>query len=775
VRPWFPILLLAAWFPSLLHGQSPSDRAELDRFRDSLAGTHDTSSLRRFQSTLRHASDNKDDPVGALRVALVALRLAELDADPSAGDARDALQRLVKRTPDWPLAWHLLAGAERRRAEWERADSLALGNRIGTGSLERALEDERRAVDADPRYLPAALALADLALGLHDTALYVPARDALRRAVEAHPPRERPVAIAGSPAGRGGPVASTDPRPAADPPDQDPAPVVLLLARGQLERATGQPDSALAAFERAASAHARPGSDSALEARGSAVALLECARTALAADTTDRSAAADHFYFAGAASDDSAVVAGYRADLTPIAADSELAGFDTARGAERALWLQRFWTDRDRAELRKDGERIREHYRRLLYARRHFALTISRRFYGQRDAYHSGSDELDDRGVIYVRHGEPATRLRPFVFGLMPNETWRYGRADGDLLFQFSAGYDDSGGGDLYDYRLVESVLDLRGAADATEDQLLLSRADLSPMYSRMLHWGPNGAARVRARERGIGRASIDYGTTTDSYELQFAHRLTVYGDMVAVGTRNGVPLAHLVFAVAAPGTTPAPEIDGVSYQVRARAVALDRAGHAVGHADTTLAFRLERPLARGQYLIGRVELPVPPGDYVWRAAVSQADAGAVLPKDSVRVAPPGPALSLSDLALGIRAASARWQPPGSDTVLLTPFDLFLAGSEVELYYEAAGARPGELYRHEIAVFRVHDDDRAEARPVVTLRVDEPARAEVIRAHRTLRLSTLKPGRYQVEVRVTGPAGQSAVRRRAVTVVRPER
>jgi hypothetical protein len=54
-------------------------------------------------------------------------------------------------------------------------------------------------------------------------------------------------------------------------------------------------------------------------------------------------------------------------------------------------WLERFWSDRDRAALRKDGERLREHYRRLLYARRHFALTISRRFYGDQDAYRSAA------------------------------------------------------------------------------------------------------------------------------------------------------------------------------------------------------------------------------------------------------------------------------------------------------------------------------------------------------------------------------------------------
>jgi hypothetical protein len=204
--------------------------------------------------------------------------------------------------------------------------------------------------------------------------------------------------------------------------------------------------------------------------------------------------------------------------------------------------------------------------------------------------------------------------------------------------------------------------------------------------------------------------------------------------------------------------------------------VLLDAAEHAVAHADTTLVFRLDRALARGQYLIGRVELAAPAGQFAWRAAVEQdATAGVVLPTDSVTVRPAGPGLSLSDLALGIRAASARWQPTPSDTVLLTPFDLFLAGSQVELYYEAAGTRAGATYRHEIGVFRVGRGDRVQERPVVTLRVDEAAAGEVVRAHRTLQLARLKPGTYVVEVKVTGPEGTTDVRRRAIRVVKPER
>ena len=77
---------------------------------------------------------------------------------------------------------------------------------------------------------------------------------------------------------------------------------------------------------------------------------------------------------------------------------------------------------------------------------------------------------------------------------------------------------------------------------------------------------------------------------------------------------------------------------------------------------------------------------------------------------------------------------------PG-DTVLLTPFDLFPEGGEVELYYEAAGAIAGTSYRHEIAVFRVRGEPGAvERRPVVTLGFDE--RRPILCCGRTVSFSS---------------------------------
>ncbi|MFL5516783.1 MAG: GWxTD domain-containing protein [Gemmatimonadales bacterium] len=722
VRGSLASLVLLAHAARVL-GQAPGDRLVFDQFRDSLSHVEDTTSLRILQHQLHSSHTTSEGDTAGFRACLVALRLGELGADGGFGDAIDALKKMTARHPEWPYAWYALGQAEIRRAAWERSDPLALGNRVGVGTLERASGHLRRSLEADSSFDPAALALSTLTLGLRDTALYPAARDALRRAATA-------------------PSASAE----------------LLLALGRMERAAGEPGSAAVDFERALAAGgaSRP------------LALLELARTRLALGRSD----GEGSYYEGAAVDDSATVAGYRADLVPIATEAELATFDQKRGAARAEFLRGFWTDRDRLELRADGERLREHYRRLLYARRNFALTITRRFYADRDAYRSGSEELDDRGIIYVRHGEPAERHRPFVFGLMPNESWRYARAEGDLLFHFTSGWDSSGGGDLYDYRLVESVLDLRGADEAPRDQLLLSRQSLSPLYGRMLNWGPNGAARSRAHERGIGRASIAYGTTSDSYELQFERPLLVAANLVAVGSRGDSALAHFVFAVGEPGTRP-DAADPGSYPIRVRLVILDGADHPLARIDTTFVFRLGEPLRRGQYLIGRAELPLPPGLWGWRAAVQQgSDAGVVLRRDSVRVATRAAGLALSDIALGVRDASALWLPSPGDTVHLTPFDLFREGGAVELYYELTWAAPGDSYRHRIAVFRLKENPpEAERRPVVTLAFEERATDRLVRSSRTLQLGRLKPGRYVVEVQVTDPTGASVTRRRVVRVV----
>jgi GWxTD domain-containing protein len=578
------------------------------------------------------------------------------------------------------------------------------------------VEGYAEALALDPRRTDAALGVLRAAEAARDTARLREALDAVRRA------------------GRGAP--GDDSR--------------VLRARGRVERELGHSDSALAVFERYRAS-----------AIDTALGLVELARTALADTVAARRAgiAGDSLYYVAAALDDSAAVLALRTDLAPLLDSAALAPFDSARGAARAAWLRRFWTDRDRLDLRRPGERIREHYRRLAVARRDFALTINRRYYAWRDAYRSGSTEFDDRGIVFLRHGEPDTRLRPFVLHAMPNETWRYSRPDGDLLLHFSAGGGGGEGGDLYDYRLVSSVLDLRGDGMVPEDAVL-SRQSVSDLYSDLAGRGPYAQARIAKEERAIGSASIAVATTTDSHLLHFGRRIDAAAELLAVS--GGGPAAQLVFAIRDSSfARPAPDS---ARRVRVRLVTMDSSERPVASLDTLVSYRDAGPGNEG-WLVGHVAVALGPGVWRWRAGISAGDsAGTLLPTRSVRV--PSSAWDLGDIAIGAPGIAARWEAAPGDTVFLTPFSAFRRVPTLELYYELHGAEPRRSYRHEITLSRRRADQREDGHPAVSLGFDETAPAALARIHRGLDLSRLRAGDYVVRVRVTDSSGRAVERRR---------
>ena len=248
----------------------------------------------------------------------------------------------------------------------------------------------------------------------------------------------------------------------------------------------------------------------------------------------------------------------------------------------------------------------------------------------------------------------------------MPNESWRFGRAEGDLLFHFSSGWDTNGGGDLYDYRLVESVLDLRGAAEAPEDQLMLSRQAVSPVYGRMLNWGRFGAARARvarARDRpGEHRHRHDDRQPRASLRPRARRRGGPGG-----GGREGRHAAG-PSRLRRGGAGHRPGFGGRrsalcgagargSQRQRGSAASptwTPPSSSALGRRSGAASISSDGSSCRCRPASGTGERPCR-----WATAAVW-----FCPRDTVRVAGlAAGALSLSDLALGVREASARWEP----------------------------------------------------------------------------------------------------------------
>ena len=171
-----------------------------------------------------------------------------------------------------------------------------------------------------------------------------------------------------------------------------------------------------------------------------------------------------------------------------------------------------------------------------LFARKNYRLITTNRHYFITETFRSGSRDFDDRGLIYIRQGPPDSRATWSRPGLQPNESWRYDRAEGNLVLHFVANED------VQDYKLVESVYDILGyetslallqgrlVVPRVRDRLPAggSRDRLDPIYHKLEVAGMGSPAgfRIAKEERELGRLSIASGTTSDSYVRSFQQPL---------------------------------------------------------------------------------------------------------------------------------------------------------------------------------------------------------------------------------------------------------
>jgi GWxTD domain-containing protein len=731
-------LLLVAAAPA--GAQEPAQRAELDAFRDSLAGTVDSVGLLAVEKRMiARAKADRNNAMIHLRLGFLSLRLGELGGQSHYEDAASEFQWAIDLQPQWPYGYYGMGFAEYGVGDSQISFVTGIKTMLGKDALTRSAMAFAKSAEVDPSFDKGLVDLANTALRQRVNIKLGVALDALRRA------------------------SSTE---AASHPE-------VMLARGRVEREVGDGDSALVALQ----GYLEKGDNRSL-------GLLEVARTLFLLGRFD----GVEPYFESAVSDDSMTVAGIRNDLATIATDSVMSELDRTSGTRRADYLKRFWSERDKIELRADGERLREHYRRLFYARKNFQLTSLNRHYDIVERYRSNSRDFDDRGIIYIRHGEPSSRASYAAPGLEPNESWRYSRPDGDMIFHFMARED------VQDYKLVESLFDVLGFSNALAlkgdglggadvdpmaQQLLLSREQLSPIYGRLQAAGRISSGRYQDEERQVGQESIAEGTTTDSYELRFSDELKVKTEVLAVGRDSTGPQVQIAYAVAGSTLEPVLVTRGYLYSVRVRFVATDRLGNVAAAMDTTRHFVAPAPVPNGEHLVGRVSVPVHPGLLHYRLAIQQGEeSGILLPTDTVRVGQPTSAsLSLSDLVLGSRNTNLFWRRTPQDTVVFNPLRTYKRKEEMELYYEVEGLSAGTQYTVKIAV-RKQGGSGGIFRKVfggggaqISLKFDERASFPVTSTNRTLKLDKLKPGNYTLEVQVEDAQGRSDHRAQEFQVV----
>jgi len=725
-------LLVLAAAPG--HAQSPGQRVAIEQWRDTLAQTSDTIMLLRWERLMiTEAKADRNNTILHLRLGFLSLRYGELAGGIHYDDAASEFEWAAQLEPSWPYPWYGLGMAELAIGDSQLAIVTGLKTMFGKDALAKAADAYARSAEVDPGFVQGLVELANTALSQRVNIRLDVALDALRQSAHSK--------------------SASNPQ--------------VLLARGRVEREVGSPDSSVAAF----TGYLANGGDHGL-------GLYELGRSQLGLGL-DVGATS---YYEGAAFNDTASVPLYRKDLEYFASAAELAAFDSTSGQGRSTWLHEFWGSRDDASLRSPNERLKEHYRRLQYARTNFRLASVHRHYNIEEVYHSGSTEFDDRGMIYIRHGTPSDRASYAEPGIEPNETWVYRHPDGDLVFHFVSRED------VQDFKLVESLLDIFGystavqlqgasvslAYNTTTEQLLSSRQNISPLYSKMKGAGGASISRYMAEERSQGRSSYTRGTNSDSYELHFSRPLSARVQVLAVGWDQAGALVQVSYAIAGGSLIGVPTSRGQVYPVRLRFSVLDSAGHSVASIDTTRFFLSRTPVPVTEHLVGRAEVNVPPGQYSYRVLVQQGeDAGIILPTDTVRVSHETQ-LAVSDLVLGRRESHLAWVAAPEDTVYMNPLQTFRRTEDMQLYYEVYGAVPGVPLKTEVVVRKGGSGGLfGKGGSAISLKFEEKAEGEVTRANRNIDLSRLKAGTYTIGVRVTRPDSYTNYRTQQFTIVDP--
>lgn len=742
--PWRMSALLIALAPALVAAQRPSDRDAVFRLRDSLRSSADSTRLAAFESsTIDSARKNRDDPLIHLRLGFVGLRLAEITG--GAGHFRDAEGEFEWATglqPKWPLGWYGLGNAELLEADLYPAAMRGLFAALGRDVFDAPAHDLAHSALVDSTFVYGVLELGDDALQLGLASHLTTALMALRE-------------VGKAPAGRNPSV---------------------LLVRGRIEREVGDVDSAIAAFQALLDRN-----------RFNATALLEIARTKLAAG---RIGGVEQWYL-GLSLADSAPAMMYRRDLALVMSDSALRAFDAARGEARVTVARRFWDTRDPDAFNGSAERLREHYRRIEVAHRDYPLIPHGHRYDTLKAFDPTGSMFDDRGRIYVRHGDPDDRTSFTMTGIPPNETWLYRRPDGDLLFNFAQ--PDSAQG----FRMYESLLDVVGLGTAAQrtgqgdvrarleggnvlatygagwtaqaaQEMLYSRQKLSPIYAKMLSAGERGARDVQLAERAAGRKSIAIGLQTDTWKFGYELPMSADVDVVAVGSDPAGNQLQVVFAIPGSSLYAPPSTGTVVYPIRMRVAVRNAAGDVVRSIDTLRHFAASAPIPETGNLLGRLPIDLPPGNYTVRVALETESRGLVTKPQQVHVAAlTTAAIELSDLALGARTVPLPWRTGPADTAWINPLHRFRASEPMQLFFEVGGLAPGTAYRVQYAVLRVGRTD-----PLIQFGGNAVAAEMPDRVHRVIDIGRLGGGDYVLRVTASTATGTKVVRQRNFTVVK---
>ncbi len=185
---------------------------------------------------------------------------------------------------------------------------------------------------------------------------------------------------------------------------------------------------------------------------------------------------------------------------------------------EPRQWQEFFrimWSRRDPTPAAGLNVRLAEHYRRLNYAEKHYAFDGVRTHFNNPDKLsylkypqaYKLNHEFNDKGLVYLRHGQADDTALNVGANSEPNESWRYFKtpASAELVFHFVI--DEGAVGN--NWRLTPLLND---------PEMLEARLSWGTVYYRLLTASPVERMGVEQEMISASTKSVEIGFETDRH-----------------------------------------------------------------------------------------------------------------------------------------------------------------------------------------------------------------------------------------------------------------
>lgn len=434
---------------------------------------------------------------------------------------------------------------------------------------------------------------------------------------------------------------------------------------------------------------------------------------------------------------------------------------------ERADWVRRFWARRAARDLVSESELLSEHYARLRYVRENYRRISEAQARLEPDWFNRPNDEgLDDRGLIYIRMGEPEEILPCFAAG-RASDSWVYRAEDGrPLVLHFSP----AGGTDDWSFatRLPLHCYARLGRVDSRYNTLGF----------QLFHGDAMERLYLATAERDRSEAAVRFALAHDQHRLRLDGRLEFgYEWLFFRGAEPGTIETTLSYAIPIEHFECKDEKRSVACLLEVRASVFGR--------DTIVARGIDSgqldPLSRRTWALGQFDMISAPGRWQYRVAAFEAvskqpdellrgnwGGGRFNVPDLWRGHDPS-AVTVSSLVLA-RPGAGDWVR-GEEALALNPLHVYRPDATVDIYYEIYGLPADAAYTTEIVLVQADDPPvqtldppvewvyelLEEKRAALRLRFDEVARSygrPGLERRMTVTLRGIGPGRYVLIVAI---------------------